>query len=119
MFFYADKTMCLVLFALCGIPWATVMVIPFAIVSRIAGPTRSGLFIGVLNISVVLPQLLVSAFSGLIVEAYRNNVTIALLIGGIFAFLAAIMVFFLIVDKSDNTTEANITTNPESSFLIH
>jgi len=110
MFFVNNKIAAVILFAGCGIPWSTIMVIPFAIVSRIAGPSRSGLFLGVLNIFVVIPQLLVSATVGFIIEAYHNNVAIALLIGGIFAFLGAIMIFFLVIEKSENNKDGSQET---------
>mmetsp|Transcript_1551 Transcript_1551/g.3504 ORF Transcript_1551/g.3504 Transcript_1551/m.3504 type:complete len:507 (+) Transcript_1551:39-1559(+) len=50
-----------VLFGSLGIPWSITLVVPFGMVTRIAGTSRGGILMGVLNIFVVLPQIAVSA----------------------------------------------------------
>ena len=49
------------LMALCGIGWGSIVSLPFAILSdRVAILARMGLFMGLFNLSVVLPQLVTS-----------------------------------------------------------
>jgi len=49
-----------VLMAVVGIGWAAMVSLPFAIVSQKVSQARMGLYMGLFNLSVVLPQLVVS-----------------------------------------------------------
>lgn len=48
------------LMAVCGVGWGSVVSLPFAIMSERVEPVRMGLFMGLFNLSVVLPQLVTS-----------------------------------------------------------
>ncbi len=48
------------LMAVLGIGWAAIVSLPFAIVSQKVSEARMGLYMGLFNLSVVLPQLVVS-----------------------------------------------------------
>jgi maltose/moltooligosaccharide transporter len=56
------------LMAVVGIGWAAIVSLPFAIVSQKVSQARMGLFMGLFNLSVVLPQLLVSLGVALMVS---------------------------------------------------
>jgi hypothetical protein len=47
-----------------GIGWAAIVSLPFSIMSQRVDPSRIGLFMGVFNLSIVLPQLVVSLAIG-------------------------------------------------------
>ena len=49
-----------VLIALVGVGWASIVSLPFAIMSQKVGSDEMGLYMGLFNLSVVLPQLTVS-----------------------------------------------------------
>jgi maltose/moltooligosaccharide transporter len=53
-----------ILMAVAGIGWASIVSIPFAIMSELVDQKRMGFFMGIFNLSVVLPQLIVSLFVG-------------------------------------------------------
>jgi maltose/moltooligosaccharide transporter len=53
-----------VMMAVVGIGWAAVVSLPFAIMSEHVNQGKMGLFMGLFNLSVVLPQLLVSFMGG-------------------------------------------------------
>jgi len=56
------------LMALLGIGWSAIISLPFAIMSEQVEQSRMGLFMGLFNLSVVLPQLLVSLGVGLFIS---------------------------------------------------
>ena len=67
------------LMAVVGIGWAAIVSLPFAIVSQKVSQARMGLFMGLFNLSVVLPQLVVSLGIALIISrAPDKNVIFAL-----------------------------------------
>jgi len=53
-----------VMMAVVGIGWAAVVSLPFAIMSEHVNQGKMGLFMGLFNLSVVLPQLLASGLGG-------------------------------------------------------
>jgi MFS family permease len=59
LFGYSAPTLYL-LMALMGIGWAAIVSLPFSIMSQRVNAARIGLFMGVFNLSIVLPQLFVS-----------------------------------------------------------
>ncbi|MBP6673226.1 MAG: MFS transporter [Bacteroidetes bacterium] len=64
-----------IMMALCGIGWASIVSLPFAIMTEKVDKSRMGFFMGIFNLSVVLPQLLVSLFIGkFILDAADKNI---------------------------------------------
>ncbi|MEE4219338.1 MAG: MFS transporter [Xanthomonadales bacterium] len=59
-FFGATAMQIYILMAVVGIGWAAIVSLPFAIVSQKVNQARMGLYMGLFNLSVVLPQLVVS-----------------------------------------------------------
>ena len=54
------------LMAVVGVGWAAVVSLPFAIMSEVVDSRRMGLFMGLFNLSVVLPQIVASLLGGTI-----------------------------------------------------
>jgi len=86
-----------VLMAVVGVGWAAIVSLPFAIMSEKVNESRMGFFMGIFNLSVVLPQLIVSlVLSYFILEAADNN--IIFIISGVSLSISAIL--WLIVKES-------------------
>ena len=78
-----------------GIPWSITMVVPPYLVGRFATDDDGGAQMGVLNMFVVIPQLVTSAFIWIVILIFRNSVTSALVTGGLFSFVGAVLCLFL------------------------
>ena len=86
-----------VLMAVVGIGWAAIVSLPFAIMSEKVDESRMGFFMGIFNLSVVLPQLIVSLVLGyFILEAADKN--LIFIISGVSLSISAIL--WLIVKES-------------------
>ena len=59
--------------AVAGIGWASVVSLPFAIMSEKVDQTKMGLYMGIFNLSVVLPQLVASFKMGEVVNAAADK----------------------------------------------
>ncbi|MFH1295834.1 MAG: MFS transporter, partial [Bacteroidota bacterium] len=70
--------------------WAAVVSLPFAIMSEMVNKARMGYFIGIFNLSVVLPQLVSSFVIGGIVHRSANK-NIIFLISGISLAISALL----------------------------
>jgi MFS family permease len=85
------------LMAVVGVGWASVVSLPFAIMSEKVEPGRMGLFMGLFNLSVVLPQLLVSLVFGSIIQGAQDK-TIIFVISGT-ALAASTFVWTFVRDE--------------------
>ena len=62
-----------VLMGVVGIGWAAIVSLPFAIISEQVRAERMGLYMGLFNLSVVLPQLVVSLGVALFVSRVADK----------------------------------------------
>ena len=74
--------------AVAGIGWAAIVSLPFAIMSEVVDKSRMGYYMGMFNLSIVIPQLLVSLAVGLIVENSANKNIVFLISGATLAISA-------------------------------
>jgi maltose/moltooligosaccharide transporter len=94
VYFFARTPLVLyALMALLGIGWAAIVSLPFSIMSQRVEPARIGLYMGVFNLSIVLPQLVVSLGVGRFISAATDK-------GLIFLIGAASMAFSAIAWRS-------------------
>ncbi len=93
------------LMAVVGVGWAAIVSLPFAIMSEKVDENRMGFFMGIFNLSVVLPQLIVSLVLGyFILEAGNKN--IIFIISGISLSLSALL--WLLVKEDKKNTEIKV-----------
>ncbi|HSV87911.1 MAG TPA: MFS transporter [Bacteroidales bacterium] len=77
-----------VLMAIVGIGWAATISLPFAIMSQKVPQQRMGLYMGLFNLSVVLPQLVASLGVGELVSAIESKTVIFIIASTTIAFSA-------------------------------
>lgn len=75
--------------AVMGLGWGAIVSLPFAIFSQCVAPARIGLYMGVFNLSVVLPQLAVSLGVGMLIEHLPDKGSV-FLVGAATAALSAL-----------------------------
>lgn len=79
-----------------GIAWASILAMPYAILSDSLPPHKMGTYMGIFNFFITIPQITNGLIHGWIVrEFYHGHAVFALLTGGIFLFLAALAVVFV------------------------
>jgi len=73
-----------------GVAWASILAMPYAMLSNALPPSKMGFYMGVFNFFIVLPQILASVGLGFAMQRFLgNDATKALLLGGISMLLAA------------------------------
>jgi maltose/moltooligosaccharide transporter len=82
------------LMAVAGIGWAAVVSLPFAIMSEKVDKRRMGFFMGIFNLSVVLPQLIVSLGLGIVIQNTEDK-SLIFLISGVTLTISAILWLFV------------------------
>lgn len=96
--------------AVMGLGWAAIVSLPFAIMSQQVDPARIGLYMGVFNLAVVLPQLVVSLGIGSFVSE-ADDKGLVFLIGAVSVGLSAVCWLFV----SDGRHAATAATGPAAS----
>ena len=83
-----------------GIAWASILSIPYAMLSGALPSNKMGYYMGVFNFFIVIPQLVAASILGFLVSTFFNSEPIyALLIGGVSMIVAGI-ISLTIHDKS-------------------
>ena len=88
-FFGHSKWAVYVGMAVMGFGWGAIVSLPFAIFSQCVSPRRIGLYMGVFNLSVVLPQLAVSLGVGMLVSQLEDKGSV-FVVGAISMALSAL-----------------------------
>lgn len=79
-----------------GFAWASILSAPYSILSGAVPGTKMGVYMGIFNIFIVVPQLLAATVLGLLLKALFHGQAIeALVLGGGSLLLAALCTFFV------------------------
>ena len=76
-----------------GVGWAAVVSLPFAIMSEVVDARRMGLFMGLFNLSVVLPQIVASLLGGTVEAA--GDKSIIFYIAGLMLAVSGVLWLFV------------------------
>ena len=75
-----------------GIAWASILTLPYSMLIGGLPPKRTGIFMGIFNFFIVLPQIAVSLGFGWVMDNFLdNNRLLAVVIGGVFMVIAAFL----------------------------
>jgi maltose/moltooligosaccharide transporter len=75
-----------------GIAWASILSMPYAILAGSLPPRRTGVYMGIFNFFIVIPEIVASVgFGWVMSHLLGNNRLAAVVAGGIFLGLAALL----------------------------
>lgn len=104
IYFITDPTMLLVSMLGVGIAWASILSMPYAMLSSILPAEKMGYYMGVFNFFIVIPQIVAAGILGFILKSFFDNVSVfALVIGGVSMLIAAALC--LVVEDNEENTE--------------
>jgi maltose/moltooligosaccharide transporter len=92
MYFFHDPRWLLVSMAGLGIAWSSLLTMPYAILSSVVPYRKIGVYMGMFNFFIVIPQILAAAVLGLLVRTvFGGHAIDAILLGGVSMILAAVL----------------------------
>src|SRR5690606_31773791 len=102
IYFAPNKEM-LVLSMMCvGIAWASILAMPYVILSSSIPAGKMGVYMGIFNFFITIPQILNGLIGGPMVRyIYNNEPVYALVLSGVFFISAAVSVIF-VYDPADH-----------------
>jgi maltose/moltooligosaccharide transporter len=75
-----------------GIAWASILSMPYAILSGSLPPERMGVYMGIFNFFIVIPEIIASlGFGWVMRNLLDNNRLAAVIVGGVVLLLAAVL----------------------------
>ena len=89
-----------------GIAWASILSLPYALLSDVLPTAKMGVYMGIFNFFIVIPQLIAASVLGLLLREFFDGQGIyGLVIGGVMMILAGFTT--LLVDKQAEPDLAN------------
>jgi maltose/moltooligosaccharide transporter len=77
-----------------GIAWASILAMPYTILAGCLPPKKIGIYMGVFNFSIVLPEITASLGFGWVMDhLLDNNRLYAVVAGGVFMVIAALLMY--------------------------
>ena len=96
IYFISDPVMMIVSMVGVGIAWASILAMPYAILAGSIPAKKMGLYMGIFNFFIVLPQLIAATVLGYVTRTYFGGEAVyALVLGGIVLFIAAATMYFV------------------------
>ena len=79
-----------------GLAWASILAIPYAILTGSLPSNKMGVYMGIFNFFLVIPQILAASLLGFMVKSWFDGEAIyALVLGGVSLLISGIVVLFV------------------------
>ena len=100
--YVSDKQMLYLCMAGVGIAWSSILCMPYALLAGSLPENKIGVYMGIFNFFIVLPEIIASLFFGWIMQHWlHNNRMLAVQIGGVMMILAALICYFVVKENAD------------------
>ena len=96
IFFFNSPELLLLSMVGVGVAWASILSMPYAILTGSLPRDKMGVYMGIFNFFIVIPQILAASVLGFITkEIFKGQAIYSLILGGISLFIAAVTVLFV------------------------
>jgi maltose/moltooligosaccharide transporter len=100
VYFVDQPNLLYVSMGLVGIAWASILSMPYSMLAGFIPEHKMGIYMGIFNFFIVLPEIIASLFFGKIMSTYLNNDRLtAVLIGGCLLILAGLVCAMIIKEE--------------------
>jgi maltose/moltooligosaccharide transporter len=105
-----DKYLLLLSMMGVGVAWASILAIPYAVLAGSLPAEKTGVYMGIFNFFIVIPEILASLFFGWIMSHLLNNNRLsAVVAGGVFMLIAAALMQ-RVVDRGEEAVRHGART---------
>ena len=112
--FVTDKNMLFLCMTGVGIAWASILSMPYAMLGNVLPPAKVGIYMGIFNFFIVLPEIIASlGFKWIMNNLLNNDRLLAVQVGGFLMILAALICFLFIKEKPGEHIDENLVTELE------
>ena len=101
MYFMPNKESLIFSMILVGFAWASILAMPYAILAGSIQPKKMGIYMGIFNFFIVIPQIINALIGGPLVKyVYEDRAIFAIVMSGI-SFIVAAFLVIKVKDKVD------------------
>jgi maltose/moltooligosaccharide transporter len=101
IYFITNPTLIIISMGMVGIAWASILSMPYAMLSNALPPKKMGYFMGVFNFFIVIPQIVAASILGFFtMNVFHANTLNTVVLGGVSMIVAALLT--LIVKDADD-----------------
>jgi len=105
IYFMPDENWLILSMICIGVAWASILAMPYAILAGSINPKKMGVYMGIFNFFIVIPQIINALIGGLLVKyLYNDHAVLALVTSGV-SFLIAAMLVAKVKDVDDKINE--------------
>lgn len=110
VFFIKDPNLLMLSMVGVGIAWASILSMPYAMLSSVLPADKMGYFMGVFNFFIVIPQIVAAGILGFLLQSlFGGEAIYALILGGVSLFIAGLCTL-LVHDKDTQAVAKNERT---------
>jgi len=118
----SQRNLLLIALGLGGIAWASILSMPYAMLAGALPPQRMGVYMGIFNFFIVIPEIVASFAFGPVIRAVfgpdnPNAPMFVVMAGGVFLTLAAISVL-LVKDVADKDVPEEAVVEADAHVLF-
>ncbi|HEX6982137.1 MAG TPA: MFS transporter [Balneolaceae bacterium] len=114
IYYIGNPTMVIVPMIGIGLAWASILAMPYAILSDALPASKMGVYMGIFNFFIVIPQIVAASILGFMVSTFFGGQAIfALIVGGVSMGIAALMMLFVDDEVSEAEVELHGKEVPE------
>jgi maltose/moltooligosaccharide transporter len=96
MYFFTNPDWLILSMTAIGVAWASLLTMPYAILSTAVPHNKMGVYMGMFNLFVVIPQILASAILGLLVRTlFHGQAIYAIVLGGVAMIVSGVLMAFV------------------------
>jgi maltose/moltooligosaccharide transporter len=101
MYFFKDPNMLIVSMACVGLAWASILAMPYAMLTGALPQEKMGTYMGIFNFFIVLPQILAATILGAMTKhLFGGEAIYAIVFGGVSMIIAGFLTL-RVTDKDD------------------
>jgi maltose/moltooligosaccharide transporter len=101
--YISDASMLYVAMSMVGIAWASILSMPYSMLAGHLPENKIGIYMGIFNFFIVLPEIIASLFFGKIMENFlHNDRLLAVQIGGGLLIVAGIVCALIVKEKTQD-----------------
>jgi maltose/moltooligosaccharide transporter len=109
-----DKNMLFLCMTCVGIAWASILSMPYAMLGGVLPANKIGIYMGIFNFFIVLPEIMASlGFSWVMNNVLNNDRLLAVQVGGYLMILAALICVAIIKEKKNEVEDPAQTAEME------
>lgn len=107
MILFKDPKLLLISMMASGVAWASLLTMPYAILSSAVPHRKMGVYMGMFNLFVVIPQILAAAILGLLVRTvFHGQAIYAIVLGGVAMIFSGVLMMFVKDLKNERDSPA-------------